>query len=170
MKPVVLHTVRPLVLILKVLRPVGGNAIITENVLLRHQLAILSRSRLEAPSLQTSDHFLFRALSLLISPHRLFTVAIIIKPATLLKFHHALAKRKYRHLFSNKSHKRCGPKGPSRQLIAAIVELKQRNTRFGCPRIAYIVTLTFGVEINKDIVRRILAKHCKPRPGKMHGP
>ena len=85
-------------------------------------------------------------------------MAIIIKPATLLKFHRALVKRKYRRLFSNKNHKRPGPKGPSGELIAAIVELKQRNPRYGCPRIAYIITLTFSIEINKDIVRRILAK------------
>jgi hypothetical protein len=26
----------------------------------------------------------------------------------------------------------------------------------------YIITLTFGIEINKDIVRRIFAKHYKP--------
>jgi len=48
--------------------------------------------------------------------------------------------------------------------------LKQRNPRFGCPRIAYIITLTFGVEINKDIVRRILAKRYTPGPDNMHGP
>jgi hypothetical protein len=36
---------------------------------------------------------LFGALSLLVSHRRLFTVAIIIKPATLLKFHRALIQR-----------------------------------------------------------------------------
>jgi putative transposase len=79
-------------------------------------------------------------------------------------------KRKYRSLFSNKGFRRPGPKGPSRELIAAIVELKQLNPRYGSPRIAYIITLTFGIEINKDIVRRILAKHYKPRPGNSQGP
>ena len=69
-----------------------------------------------------------------------------------------------------KGHRRPGPKGPSRELIAAIVELKQRNPRHGCPRIASIISLTFGVEINKDIVRRILAKRYEPRPGNSQGP
>jgi len=170
MKSAVLLIVHSLVLIVKALRPGGVKAIIAENVLLRHQLAILSRSRQKAPNLHTSDRFLFGTLSLLISPRRLFTVAIIIKPATLLKFHRALVKRKYRRLFSKKGHRRPGPKGPSRELIDAIVELKQRNPRYGCPRIAYIITLTFGIEINKDIVRRILAKHSKPRPRNTQGP
>ena len=50
------------------------------------------------------------------------------------------------------------------------VEIKQRNPRFGCPRIADIVTLTFGIPINKDVVRRILATHYKPLPSQPAGP
>ena len=46
-----------------------------------------------------------------------------------------------------------------------IVELKRRNPRLGCPRIALIIARTFGVEIDKDIVRRLLAKHCRLEPG-----
>jgi hypothetical protein len=148
-------------LIVKALRPGGVKALIAENLLLKHQLGILARARQKSPNLKTNDRFLLGALSLLISPRRLFTVAIIIKPATLLKFHHALVKHKYRRLFSNRGHKRPGPRGPSRELIAAVIELKQRNPWFGCPRIADIITLTFGIEINRDIVRRILAKHAR---------
>jgi transposase InsO family protein len=47
----------------------------------------------------------------------------------------------------------------------AIVELKRRNPRFGCPRIALIVSKTFGVDINKDVARRVLAQHYQPGPG-----
>ena len=133
-----------LVLFAKSLKSGGTKATIAENLLLKQQLIMLSRARKKAPNFQTSDRFLFGALSLLISPRRLSTVAIIIKPATLLKFHRALVKRKYRSLFSNKGHRRPGPKGSPRELIAAIVELKQRNPRYGCPRIAYIISLTFG--------------------------
>jgi hypothetical protein len=55
-------------------------------------------------------------------------------------------------------------------LIKAMVEIKRRNPRFGCHRIALIITNTFGVEINKDIVRRILIKHYHPDPGDRNGP
>src|SRR5262245_7429037 len=47
----------------------------------------------------------------------------------------ALVRQKYRRLFSSKpSPKKRGPRGPDEPLIRAIVELKQRNPRFGCPR------------------------------------
>ena len=95
---------------------------------------------------------------------------MIVKPFTLLRFHRALVDRKYSRLFSNKGNKRPGPKGPSQALINAIVELKRRNPRFGCPRIAYTIGVTFGIEINKDVVRRILAKHYRPKPGSTQGP
>ena len=32
---------------------------------------------------------------------------------------------------------------------------------FGCPRIALIISTTFGIEIDKDVVRRVLAKHYR---------
>jgi transposase InsO family protein len=51
------------------------------------------------------------------------------------------------------------------QLIAAIVELKRRNPRFGCVRIAQQISHAFGIEIHKDVVRRVLAKHYRPAPG-----
>ena len=46
-----------------------------------------------------------------------------------------------------------------------IVALKRRNPRSGCPRIALIIARTFGVEIDKDLVRRVLAKHYRPERG-----
>ena len=58
--------------------------------------------------------------------------------------------------------------------MAAIVEAKSRNPSWGCPRIAQQPSLTFDVEINKDVVRRVLAKHYRPdtperavRPGSL---
>lgn len=50
-------------------------------------------------------------------------------------------------------------------MINAIVEIKHRNPRFGCPRIAQQINLAFGLDLNKDTVRRILAAHYKPEPG-----
>jgi len=57
-----------------------------------------------------------------------------------------------------------GPKDPSAELIQAIVELKQRNPRFGCLRIARQINKAFGVDINKDLVRCVLAKHYRAMP------
>src|SRR4030095_14934620 len=71
-------------------------------------------------------------------------------------------KRKYRMLFSPKVHRRSGPKGPSKELIAAVVETKRRNPLWGCPRIAQQINLVFGIQIDKDVVRRILSVHYEP--------
>ena len=89
-----------------------------------------------------------------------------MRPATLLTFHQALVRRKYRRLFSSSPRaKKPGPKGPSEALIRAIVGLKARNPRFGCPRIARIISQTFGVDLDKNLVHRVLAKHYRPSPG-----
>ena len=54
---------------------------------------------------------------------------MILKPATLLYFHHAVVKRKYRLLYSPRKRRRPGPEGPSKELIAAVVEMKRRKHR-----------------------------------------
>jgi transposase InsO family protein len=71
-------------------------------------------------------------------------------------------KRKYRRLFSAKRHQRPGPKGPKKELVDAVVEMKRRNPHWGCPRIAQQIALAFGVDIDKDVVRRILRVHYRP--------
>ena len=56
--------------------------------------------------------------------------------------------------------------GPMDATISqAIVEMKQRNPRFGCPRIAQQINKAFGTNIDKDVVRRVLAAHYRPDPG-----
>jgi putative transposase len=68
--------------------------------------------------------------------------AIVLEPSTLLRLHRALIQRKYRRLFSSNRPTRPGPKGPSKDQI----------------------TLAFGIPINTDVVRRILAVRYEPKP------
>jgi transposase InsO family protein len=145
-------------------RPGGGRSVIAENLLLKQQLIIHSRSRQRAPNLTTQDRTLLGFLSLFMHPRRIARSSIIIRPSTLLSFHNAMKKRKYRLLYSPKGGKKPGPKGPSKEVITAIVEMKQRNPRFGCPRIAQQINLAFGQDLDKDTVRRVLAVHYKPDP------
>ena len=107
---------------------------------------------------------------MLMNPGRILKSAIIIKPATILAFHHALVKRKYQRLFESSNKGKPGPKGPSQELIQLIVAIKQRNPRFGCPQIALLIANRFGIGINKDVVRRVLEKHYHLGPGKGSGP
>lgn len=148
----------------KLIRPGGSRAVIAENLLLRQQLIIHSRARQRAPNLIIQDRALLGFLSLFLNPRRIARLSIIVKPSTLLKFHAALIKRKYRYLYSPRGGKKPGPKGPPKEVINAIVEMKQRNPRFGCPRIAQQINLAFGLDLDKDTVRRVLATHYKSDP------
>jgi putative transposase len=134
-------------------------------LLIKHQLLISSRARRRAPNLNSFDRFVLGLGSLFVPASRIPKLAVILKPRTLLRFHEALKKRKYRWLFSSGGHRRPGPKGPSKELIDAIVEFKRRNPRVGCPRIAQEIARAFGIDIDKDIVRRVLAKHYRPEAG-----
>ena len=58
-----------------------------------------------------------------------------------------------------RTRRRPGPKGPKEEIVAAILELELGNPRFGYQRIAEQISHAFGVQINKDVVRRVLAKH-----------
>jgi hypothetical protein len=102
---------------------------------------------------------------LFLDPRRIRRAAVIIRPSTLLELHRLLKQRKYRLLYSSGKNRKPGPKGPSQELILAIVAIKQRNPRFGCPRIAQQINKAFGVDIDKDVVRRILAAHYQPGSG-----
>ena len=42
--------------------------------------------------------------------------------------------------------------------------MKKRNPRYGHRRIAMQISNAFGIEIDKDVVRRVLDKHYKNRP------
>ena len=100
------------------------------------------------------DRILLGLGALLVSPQRISKVAVAIRPSTLLRFHRALVRRKYQWLFSSKTRHRPGPKGPPKELIAAILEIKRLNPQFGCPRIAQQISHAFGLEIDKDVVSR----------------
>ena len=165
MKDIVILLVHLLTTVAKLLGPGGAKAIIAENLLLKQQLLVVTRSRRRAPNLSTADRFLMGFWSLFLRPGRIARNALSIRPSTLLNFHQCLVHRKYRQLFSPKKRTKPGPKGPSEPLIQAIVELKRRNPRFGCPRIALIIWKTFGIEIDKNVVRRVLVNHYRPHSG-----
>ena len=153
----------------KLVGPGGTRGLLAEILAVKHQLLILNRSRKRAPNLTTWDRVFLGLLSLLIRPGRIGKIAVVVSTATLFKFHEALKKRKYRRLFSGRVKRKPGPKGPSQAVIDAIVEMKERNPRFGCPRIAQQIAKAFGIEIDKDVVRRVLAKHYRPVLGDSGG-
>jgi putative transposase len=140
----------------------GIRSVIAESVLVTHQLLILNRPRKRAPNLRALDRIITGLCTLLMRPARVIRAAIVLRPSTVFHLHRVLVKRKYRLLFSPKRRGKPGPTGPQKELVDAIVEMKRRNHTWGCPRIAEQITLAFGLEINKDVVRRILSAHYRP--------
>jgi hypothetical protein len=132
--------------------PGGARSVVAESVLVKHQLLILNRSRKRSPNLRLADRIVAGVCVLFIRQSRLVRSAIVLKPSTLLRFHRALKARKYRQLFSPMVRKKPGPKGPSHEVMGAVVDMKQRNPTWGCPRIAQQITLAFGIPIDKDLV------------------
>lgn len=108
----------------------GSRAVVAESLLVKHQLLILARRRARSPNLFPQDRIFAGLCALLMRPARFEKVAVVFKPSTLLSFHRAMVNRKYRLLFSAKRRAKPGPKGPSAELIAAIVKMKQKNLRF----------------------------------------
>src|SRR5215470_8951935 len=148
-----------LVTIARLGRPGGVRAVAAESLAVKHQLLIMKRAQRRSPNLTARDRLILGLCTLLVPPRRLGKMAVVVKPSTLLRLHQALVKRKYQILYGTKWRRRPGPKGPARELIDAVVEMKRRNPHFGCPKIAEQIASAFGISINKDVVRRILTQY-----------
>ena len=111
--------------------PGGARSVIAESVLVKHQLLILNRSRKRSPGLGLADRTVAGLCALLMRPGRLMRSAIVLKPSTLLRLHRALKTRKYQLLFSPTVRQKPGPKGPNQEVMAAVVQMKQRNPAWG---------------------------------------
>ena len=98
MKDLLLTLLHLAVMTAKLCGPGGVRAVIAENLLLKQQLIVLRRARQRAA---VRDRLLCGFGSLFLSPGRIRKVAIGVRPSTLLAFHQALVRRKYRRLFSS---------------------------------------------------------------------
>jgi hypothetical protein len=126
MKDLLLMLAHLLATLARLLGPGGAKAIVADSLLMKQQLLIINRSRRRAPNLTSIDRILLGFWSLFLSPHHIQRAAVILKPTTLFRFHDILTKRKYRLLYSSGRKGKPGPKGPSQELIDAIVEMNQQ--------------------------------------------
>jgi len=115
------------VTMVRLAKPGGFRSVVAESVLIRHQLLILNRGRKRAPNLRSVDRTIASLCMHFIRRTRLLCSAIVLKPSTLLHVNNALTKRKYRLLFSPKRFAKPGPKGPTADLIRAVIDTKKRN-------------------------------------------
>src|SRR5215470_11747395 len=133
MREFIVLLVHSIATLVQLAKPGGLRSVVAESVLVRHQLLVLNRGRKRAPNLRPADRIIAGLCTLFMRPARVLRSAIVVKPSTLLYFHNLLKKRKYRMLFSSKRGRRPGPKGPEKELIGAVVEMKRRNPNWGSP-------------------------------------
>src|SRR5271169_1506618 len=98
MKDLLLTLLHLAVMTAKLCGPGGVGAVTAENLLLKQQRIVLRRARQRAPNLTLSDRLLCEFGSLFLSSGRIRKVAIGVRPSTLLAFHLASVRRKYRRL------------------------------------------------------------------------
>ena len=133
MKDLLVLLVNLLATVARLLGPGGTRAVVAENLLIKQQLLVVSRSRQRSPNLTTLDWFVLGFCSLFIHPGRIDKAAVAIRPSTLLGFHECLVRRKYHALFSSRTKAKPCPKGPPDDLIHIIVELKRRKPTLRLP-------------------------------------
>jgi len=145
--------------------PDGHMRLISENLSLRQQLMTLARKNRKSPPLKPIDRIVLAFTALFIPLNKISRVAIIVKPATILKFHRLLVKKKYQSLFGRKDVQKRGRKGFNKSIVNMVIEIKKKNPSFGCPRIGMLITNITETSISEQTVRRILRKYYKPDPG-----
>jgi putative transposase len=128
-----------------------------EILVLRHQLRVLQRTA-GRPKLRTMDRMLLAATSRAIPRDR--WVAFLVTPATLLRWHRELVRRKW-------THRRTGRPGRppiDPELRALIHRLARENPRWGCVRIGGELR-KLGIRASATTVRSLLrAGRLGPAP------
>jgi len=161
MRDVLILFVHAIVTIVRLAGQGGLRAFVAESVLVKHQLLILNRGRKRAPNVRCSDRLIAGVYSLH-SPGPGAPVSCRSEALDLAESSHRAHQTKVSAaVFTQKCH-RPGPKGPTQELIDAVVAMNRRNPTWGCHRIGEQIALAFAVEIDKDLVRRILSTHYRP--------
>src|SRR6266508_5693999 len=99
-----------------------------ELVLLRHQLGVLARQQ-RRPTLRPADRAFIAALTRLLPSQRRH--GLLVTPATLLRWHRQLARRRWTY-----PQRRPGRPPTGRPLRDLVVRLARENPRWGYQRIA----------------------------------
>ena len=167
MKDLLLPLLHLAVTAAKLCRPGGVRAVIAENLLLKQQLIVLRRSRQRAPNLRVGDSAPMRIRGAFSESGTDSQGRHRTAPAsTLLTFHQALVRGKYRRLFSSSARpKKPGPKGAERVAHPRHRRAQIAQSSIRVPADARIISQTFGVDIDKNVVHRVLAKRSRPAPG-----
>ena len=127
-----------------------------EIIALRHQLAVVNRSRCPRLRLTPVDRMLWAWLS---RSWRGWRAAIhIVKPETVLAWH----RRGFRLFWTWKSRYRTGRPAVSPDVRALIREMSTANPLWGAPRI-HGELLKLGISVSESTVAKYMRRHPRPR-------
>jgi hypothetical protein len=121
-----------------------------EILVLRHQMKVLSR-KVGRPKLRRADRAFLAAGSRMLSRER--WASFIVRPATLLRWHRELGRRKWTYRA-----KRVGRPPVSPQVTDLILRLAKENPRWGCVRIQGELR-GLGIRVGATTIRALLRRH-----------
>src|SRR5664279_4993041 len=119
-----------------------------EILVLRHQLRVLQRTA-GPPKLRTIDRVLLAAASRVLPRDR--WVAFLVTPATLLRWHRELVRRKWTY----RKNGRPGRPPIDPQVRALILRMARENPRWGCVRIDGELR-KLGLRVSATTIRTLL--------------
>jgi putative transposase len=120
-----------------------------EILVLRHQLAVLSRTN-PRPRLRRRDRMTIAALASLVRRER--WSGFIVSPSTILRWHRELVRRKWTY-----RHKRTGRPPLDPELACLVVEMAKANPRWGVIRIKGELQ-GLGYRVGATTIRTILRR------------
>ena len=135
-------------------RPVTSRAAL-EIIALRHQLAVVNRSRRPRRRFTTADRILWAWLS---RSWRGWRSAVhIVTPETVIAWH----RRGFRLFWTRKSRRRTGRPGVPRDVRALICEVSIANPLWGAPRI-HGELQKLGISVSQSTVAKYMRRHPRP--------
>ncbi len=130
-----------------------------ELMVLRHQLSVLARQH-QRPKLRPADRAFIAALARLLPQRR--RQGLVVTPATLLRWHRELVRRKWTY-----SRRRSGRPPTGHVQRELVLRLARENPRWGYQRIAGEL-LKLGFRLSPSTVQRLLAS-AGLEPAPRHG-
>lgn len=132
-----------------------------EILVLRHQLAVLKRTS-PRPKLRRRDRIVIVALAGLVSKER--WSAFIVTPATVLRWHRELVRRKWTF-----RHVKVGRPPLDPELVCLILKMARENPRWGVVRIKGELQ-GLGYRVGATTIRTILRRAGMPPAPRRDGP
>jgi putative transposase len=128
----------------------GGRDLEVEILVLRHQIKVLSR-KAGRPKLRRLDRVFLSAAARILPRER--RSSFLVTPATLLRWHRELVKRKWTYRA-----KRVGRPAMSPQTRELILRLARENPRWGCVRIQGELR-GLGIRVGATTIRTLLRRN-----------